>query len=46
MLIVEMKDEIAELKRKKAEGTLPPEEPEKGKKKSEQKAKKPKKKSK
>lgn len=46
MLIVEMKAEIAEVKRQKAEGILPPEEPEKGKKKSEQKAKKPKKKSK
>ena len=45
-LIVEMKAELAELKRQKAEGTLPPEEPEKGKKKSEQKATKPKKKSK
>ena len=45
-LIIEMKTELAELKRQKAEGTLPPEEPEKGKKKSEQKAKKPKKKSK
>ena len=46
VLIAEMKAELAELKRQKAEGTLPPEEPEKGKKKSEQKAKKPKKKSK
>ena len=46
VLIIEMKTELAELKRQKAEGTLPPEEPEKGKKKSEQKAKKPKKKSK
>ena len=46
VLIIEMKTELAERKRQKAEGTLPPEEPEKGKKKSEQKAKKPKKKSK
>ena len=46
VLIMEMKTELAELKKQKAEGTLPPEEPEKGKKKSEQKAKKPKKKSK
>ncbi len=45
-LIIEMKTELAELKRQKAEGAFPPEEPEKGKKKSEQKAKKPKKKSK
>ena len=33
VLIVEMKDEIAEAKRLKAEGTLPPQETEKGKKK-------------
>ena len=33
VLIVEMKAEIAELKRRKAEGSLPPQEPEKGKKK-------------
>ena len=33
MLIVEMKAELAELKRQKAEGTLTPQEPEKGKKK-------------
>ena len=42
VLIIEMKTELAELKRQKAEGTLPPPEPENGKK----KAKKPKKKSK
>ena len=40
-LIIEMKTELAELKRQKAEGTLPPPEPKEGKK----KAKKPKKKS-
>ena len=33
VLIIEMKTELAELKRQKAEGTLPPQEPEKGKKK-------------
>ena len=33
VLIAEMKAEIAELKRRKAEGSLPPQEPEKGKKK-------------
>lgn len=33
VLIIEMKTELAELKRQKAEGTLPPPEPEKGKKK-------------
>ena len=42
VLIIEMKTELAELKRQKAEGMLPPPELEKGKK----KAKKPKKKSK
>lgn len=42
VLIIEMKTELAELKRQKAEGILPPPEPEKGKK----KAKKSKKKSK
>ena len=41
VLIVEMKAEIAEAQRLKAEGTLPPQEPEKGKKKGgEKKAKK------
>ena len=39
VLIVEMKAEIAEAKRLKAEGTLPPLEPEKGKKKGGEKAK-------
>ena len=34
VLIIEMKTELAELKRQKAEGTLPPPEPEKGKKKT------------
>ena len=34
MLIIEMKTELAELKRQKAEGTLPSQEPEKGKKKT------------
>ena len=43
VLIVEMKAELAELKRQKAEGTLPPQEPEKGKKKGGKKAKKSKK---
>jgi len=37
VLIVEMKAEIAELKRQKAEGTLPPQETEKGKKKERKK---------
>ena len=32
VLIIEMKTELAELKRQKAEGTLPPQEPKKGKK--------------
>ena len=40
MLIVEMKDEIAEAQRLKAAGTLPPLEPEKGKKKGGKKPKK------
>lgn len=40
MLIVEMKAEIAETQRLKEEGTLPPLEPEKGKKKGGAKAKK------
>ena len=44
-LIIEMKTELAELKRQKAEGTLPPQEPEKGEK-GRKKTKKPKKKSK
>ena len=39
-LIIEMKTELAELKRQKAEGTLPTPEPEKGKKKGGKKAKK------
>ena len=43
MLIVQMKAEIAELKRRKAEGSLPPQGPEKGKKKGGKKAKKSKK---
>ena len=34
MLIIEMKTELAELKRQKAEGTLPPQGPEKSKKKA------------
>ena len=38
-LIIEMKTELAELKRQKAEGTLPPQEPEKGKKKGGKKTK-------
>ncbi len=42
VLIIEMKTELAELKRQKAEGTLPP--PESGKKKGKEKTKKPKKK--
>jgi len=46
VLIIEMKTELAELKRQKAEGTLPPQEPEKGKKKGRKNTKKPKKKSK
>ena len=43
MLIIEMKTELAELKRQKSEGTLPPQEAEKGKKKGRKKAKKAKK---
>ena len=43
VLIVEIKAEIAELKRRKAEGSLPPQGPEKGKKKGGKKAKKSKK---
>ena len=43
VLIVEMKAEIAELKRLKTEGMLPPQEPEKGKKKGEKKTKEAKK---
>ena len=43
VLIMEMKAEIAEAKRLKAEGTLPPLEPEKGKKKGREKTKKVKK---
>ena len=39
VLIIEMKTELAELKRQKAEGTLPPPEPEKGKKKGQKKTK-------
>ena len=42
-LIIEMKTELAELKRQKAEGTLPPLEPEKGKKKGKKKTEKAKK---
>ena len=43
VLIIEMKTELAELKRQKAEGTLPPLEPEKGKKKGKKKTEKAKK---
>lgn len=43
MLILEMKAEIAEAQRLKEEGTLPPLEPEKGKKKGEKKTKEAKK---
>lgn len=39
-LIIEMKTDLAELKRKKAEGVLPAQEPEKDKKKGKKKAKK------
>ena len=46
VLIVEMKAELAELKRRKGEGTLQPQEPEKGKKKGGKETKKSKKKSK
>ena len=46
VLIIEMKTELAELKRQMAEGTLPPPEPEKGKKKGRKNTKKPKKKNK
>ena len=42
-LIIEMKTELAELKRQKAEGTLPPQELEKGKKRGGKEAKKAKK---
>ena len=45
VLIIEMKTELAELKRQKAKGALPPQEPEKGKK-GRKKAKNSKKKSK
>ncbi len=40
VLIIEMKTELAELKRQKAGGTLPPQEPEKGKKKDGKKTQK------
>ena len=40
MLIIEMKTELAELKRQKAEGTASQPEPEKGMKKDQKKAKK------
>ena len=40
VLIVEMKAELAELKRRKAEGTLTPQGPEKGRKKDNKKPKK------
>ena len=40
MLIVEMKAELVELKRQKVEGTLPPQEPEKNKKKGRKEVKK------
>ena len=43
VLILEMKTELAELKRQKAEGMLPPQEPEKSKKKGEKKTKEAKK---
>ena len=43
VLIIEMKNELAALKRQKAEGTLTPQEPEEGKKKGGKKAKKTKK---
>ena len=43
VLIIEMKTELAELKRQKAEGTLPPQELETGKKKGRKKTKKAKK---
>ena len=46
VLIIEMKTELAELKRQKAEGTLTPQAVEKSKKKGRKKAKKTKKKSK
>lgn len=45
-LIIEMKTELAELKRQKMEGTLSPQEPKKSKKKGEKKTKQTKKKSK
>ena len=40
VLIIEMKTELAELKRQKAEGTLPPQEPEKKRRKKAEKTKK------
>ena len=40
VLIIEMKTELAELKRQKAEGTLPPPEPEKKRRKKAEKSKK------
>ena len=40
VLIIEMKTELAELKRQKAEGTLPPQEPEKKRRKKAEKSKK------
>lgn len=43
VLIIEMKTELGELKRQKAERTLPPQEPEKGKKTGRKKTKKAKK---
>ncbi len=43
VLIIEMKTELAELKRQKAEGVLPAQEPEKVKKKGRKKSKKAKK---
>ena len=43
VLILEMKTELAELKRQKAEGMLPPQEPEKSKKKGEKKTREAKK---
>ena len=46
VLIMEMKTELAELKKQKAEGTLPPPESVKGKNKSGKETKKSKKKSK
>ena len=43
VLIIDMKTEFAVLKRQKAEGMLPPQKPEKGKKKGEKKTKEAKK---